>query len=107
MTTKKQLANEEMFGEEKCSGVARNRSGEGFADDGGYAGAEEFDGMHESVVAQGGDAHLETDAGDAAEGFVHLQELGGYGFGVADHERSGGAAEGFELAAGDGRPAAL
>ena len=63
--------------------------------------------MHESVVAEGGYAHLEADAGDAAEGFVHLEELGGYGFGVADHERAGGAAERFELAAGDGRPAAL
>jgi len=83
------------------------RCGKGFADDGAYAGAEEFDGVHESVVTEGGDAHLEADAGDAAESFVHLEELGGYGFGVADHECSAGAAEGFELAAGDGRPAAL
>ena len=81
--------------------------GEGFADDGGYAGAEEFDGVGEFVVGEGGYAHLEADAGDAAEGFVHVEELGGYGFGVADHECSAGAAEGFELAAGDGRPAAL
>ena len=81
--------------------------GQGFADDGGYSGAEEFDGVHEFVVGEGGDAHLEADAGDAAEGFVHLEELGGYGFGVTDHESAAGAAECFELAAGDGRPAAL
>src|SRR5438270_9884346 len=91
----------------KRSGGCGDRSGEGLADDGGYASAEEFDGMHESVVAEGGYAHLGADAGDAAEGFVHLEELGGYGFGVADHERAGGAAERFDLAAGDGRPAAL
>jgi hypothetical protein len=58
-------------------------------------------------VGEGGDAHLKADAGDAAEGFVHLEELGGYGFGVADEERAGGAAESFELAASDGGPAAL
>ncbi len=48
---------------------------EGLADDRGYLGAEEFDGVHEFVVAEGGDAHLEADARDAAEGFVHLEEL--------------------------------
>jgi hypothetical protein len=70
-------------------------------------GAEEFDGVHEFVMAEGGDAHLEADAGDAAQVFVHLEELVGYGFGVADEECAPGAAEGFELAAGDWRPAAL
>jgi hypothetical protein len=63
--------------------------------------------VHEFVMAQSGDAHLEADAGDAAEVFVHLQELGGYGFRIADEECALGAAEGFELAACDGRPAAL
>jgi hypothetical protein len=38
----------------------------GFADDGGYAGAEELDGVREFVVGEGGDAHLKADAGDAA-----------------------------------------
>jgi len=85
----------------------RRRSEQGFADDGGYAGTEEFDGVHEFVVGESGDAHLKADAGDAAEGFVHLEELGGYGFGIANHEGSGGAAEGFELAAGDWGPAAF
>src|SRR5882757_5012373 len=81
--------------------------GQGFADDGSYASAEEIDGVREFVVGQRGDAHLEADAGDAAEVFVHLEELGSYGFGIADEECALGAAEGFELAAGDGRPAAL
>ena len=35
------------------------------------------------------------------------RSFGGYGFGVADDEGAGGAAEGFELVARDGRPAAL
>jgi len=87
--------------------IISESSGEGFADDGAYSGAEEFDGVREFVVGEGGDAHLEADAGDAAQGFVHLEELGGYGLGVADEERAGGAAESFELAASDGRPAAL
>ena len=69
---------------------AENRAGrlepfrQGFADDGGYASAEELGGVEELGVGEGGDAHLKADAGDAAEGFVHLEELGGYGFGVAD-----------------------
>ena len=44
--------------------------GEGFADDGGDARAEEFDGVEELVVVEGGYAHLEADAGDASEIFV-------------------------------------
>ena len=63
--------------------------------------------MHEFVVAQGGDAHLEADAGDAAQVFVHLEELGCYGLGIADQQCAPGTAEGFELAAGDRWPAAL
>ena len=59
------------------------------------------------VVGEGGDAHLEADAGYAAESFIHLEELGGYGFGVADHEGASGAAKGFELVAGDRGPAAF
>jgi len=63
--------------------------------------------MHEFVVAEGGDAHLEADAGDAAEVLVQLQELGGYGFGVTNEERAFGAAEDFELVASDRGPAAF
>ena len=70
-------------------------------------GAEKFDGVHEFVVAEGGDAHLEADARDAAEGFIHLDDFGGHGLGVADHERAGWSAEGFELAPSDWRPAAF
>src|SRR4029077_418135 len=52
-------------------------------------------------------AHLEADAGDAAEVFVHLEELGRYGFGVADEECTLRTAEGFELIACARGPAAL
>jgi hypothetical protein len=70
-------------------------------------GAEEFDGVHEFVVAEGGDAHLEADARDAAEVLVQLKEFGGHGLGFADEECALGTAEDFELVAGDGGPAAL
>ena len=63
--------------------------------------------MGEFVVRERGDAHLEADAGDAAESFAHLEELGGYGFGVADHQCTSGAAESFKLVARDRRPAAF
>ena len=58
-------------------------------------------------MVESGDAHLKADAGDAAESFVHQQELLGYGFGVGDEEGAGGTAESFELVARDGGPAAL
>src|SRR5260370_15808351 len=41
--------------------------GEVFADDGGYAGAENFDGMHPFGGGDGGHSHLERSAGDAAQ----------------------------------------
>ena len=58
-------------------------------------------------MVEGGYAHLEADAGDAAQRLVHAEKFFGYSLGVAYHERSGGAAEGFELAARDGGPATL
>jgi hypothetical protein len=50
------------IGERKCFGILRCAQddslsnlrlglGQGFADDGGYAGAEKFDGVHQVVVA--------------------------------------------------------
>jgi hypothetical protein len=48
---------------------------ERFANDRSYFGAEEFDCVEEFVVVQGGYAHLEADSGDAAQGFVHLEEF--------------------------------
>ncbi len=77
------------------------------ADDRGYAGGEDVDGVHHLCVREGGYGHLEGDTGDSAEGLVDAEELGGYVFGVADEERAGGAAEGVVLAARRGRPAAL
>ena len=63
--------------------------------------------MGEFVVAEGSDAHLEADAGDAAESLVHLKQLGCYGLRIADEESARGTAQGFKLVAGNGRPAAL
>jgi hypothetical protein len=81
--------------------------GEGLANDWCYAGGEDVDGVHHLGVRQGGYGHLEGDTGDSAERLVDAEELGGYVFGVADEERSGGAAEGVVLAACGWRPAAL
>jgi hypothetical protein len=63
--------------------------------------------VHEVVVAEGGYAHLEAEAVDAAEGLVEAQDFFDYGVGVADDEGSGGAAESLELIARDRGPAAL
>ncbi len=49
--------------------------GEGLADDGGYTGGEDVDGVHHFGVREGGYGHLEGDAGDAAEGLVDAEEL--------------------------------
>ena len=63
--------------------------------------------MHEVVVAEGRDAHLEAEARDAAEGFVEAENFFGYGFRVADDEGSGWTSESFKLVAGDRGPAAF
>ena len=64
---------------------------QGLAEERGYLGAEELDGVHHFGVGDGGDGHLEGDAGDAAEDLVDVEDLVGDGFGVADDE---GAARG-------------
>jgi len=81
--------------------------GQGFANDGSYFRSQQFDGVHEFVVAKCGDAHLEADAGDAAERFVHLKKFSGYGFGITHHQCSGRATQRFKLRACDRRPATL
>ena len=56
---------------------------------------------------EGGDAHLEADARDAAEVFVQLEDFGCDGFGIADEECAFGTAEDLELVARDWGPAAF
>ena len=75
--------------------------------EGGDLRTEDLDGAHELCVGEGGDAHLEGDAGDAAEIVMDAEELFGDGFGVADEESAGGATLGVELRPGSGGPATL
>ena len=65
------------------SGAGGGR-GESGADGGGDLGAEDFDGAEHFGMREGGDAHLKSEAGDAAEGFVDVENFFGDGFGVAD-----------------------
>ncbi len=58
-------------------------------------------------MGEGGYGHLEVEAGDAAEGFVDVEDFLGDFFCIAYDECAGGAEECVELAASDGRPAAL
>jgi len=56
---------------------------------------------------KGGDAHLEVEPVDAAEGMVDVGDLFGDLGSVADDEGAGGTAEGIEGFTGDGWPAAF
>jgi hypothetical protein len=78
-----------------------------FADNGSEFCAEEFDGVEEFVVGEGGHGHLEVETGDAAEDFVDVENFFGNGFGVADESSAFGSAGVVELGASDGRPAAF
>ena len=69
--------------------------------------SEQFDRAHQFRVWQGRDAHLESKAGDAAQGFVHVQDFFRDRFRIAHEERSGGAEQGVEVCTGDRWPAAL
>ena len=90
--------------------VVRNRRGAGgelFTDDGRDAGSQDFDRSQHLLMRERRDAHLERDARDAAEGFVHVQYFLRDSFGVADQERTGGSAHGVELCPGSWGPAAF
>src|SRR5580693_10015881 len=63
--------------------------------------------MQHFLVREGGDAHLESDARDASESFVYIEDLFCDGFGVTDQESAGGCALCVELGAGGGGPAAF
>ena len=58
-------------------------------------------------MREGGDGHLEGDAGDSAEGVVEAEEFCGDGFRVSDEECAGGATDGVVLGARGGGPAAF
>jgi hypothetical protein len=69
--------------------------------------AEDFYGVQHFFVWQRRDTHLECDARNATENFIHVKDLFRDRFGVADQQRAGGSADGVELGACGGRPAAF
>ena len=76
-------------------------------DDRGHDGAEDLYGVQHFLVRKRRDTHLECDAGDATENFIHIKDLFRDGFSVADQQRAGRSAQGVELSACGGWPAAF
>ena len=81
--------------------------GEFFAYDRCDAGAENLDGPQHLLVRERRDTHLEGDARDAAEHFVHVEDFLRNGLGIADEQSACGSADGVELRARGRRPAAF
>src|SRR5580704_6293763 len=70
-------------------------------------GAEDLYGVQHFLVRKRRDAHLECDAGDTAENFIHVKDLFRDRFSVANQQRTGRSAQGVELSACGGWPAAF
>jgi hypothetical protein len=69
--------------------------------------AKDFYGVQHFFVWQRRDTHLECDAGDAAENFIHVKNLFRDRFGVADQQRAGRSAQGVKQSACGGWPGRL
>ncbi len=74
-------------------------------DDRCYGGAEDLYGMQHLLVWKRRDTHLECDAGDATENFIHIKDLLRDRFSIADQQCASGSALGVELSARGGWPA--
>ena len=61
-----------------------------------HVGAEDLDGVQHFLVRKRRDTHLECDAGDATENFIHIKDLFRDRFSVADQQRAGRSAQGVE-----------
>src|SRR5579864_9524960 len=81
--------------------ILPNRSGDAelFPDNRRRAFPEDFYGAQHFLMRERRDAHLECDAGDAAENFIHVKDLFRDGFSVTDEQRASRAAHGVELSA--------
>jgi len=93
--------------EEYESSGAYSGNAELVPDDRCHGGAEDFYGVQHFWVRKRRDTHLECDAGDAAENFIHVKDLFRDRFSVADQQRAGRSAQGIELSACSGWPAAF
>ena len=76
-------------------------------DDRRHLSAEDLYGVQHFLVRKRRDTHLECDAGDATENFIHVKDLFRDRFSVADQQRAGRSAQGVELSACGGWPAAF
>src|SRR5712692_7075862 len=76
-------------------------------DDRRHLSAEEFYGVQHFFMRHRRDTHLECDAGDAAENFVHVKNLFCDRFSVTDQQCTGRSADGVKLSACGGWPAAF
>src|ERR1700722_16114228 len=77
------------------------------SNDWGDLRTKNLDGTHHFLVSYGRHAHLEGDARNSAQSFVHIDNFFGDGFGIADHQGPGGSAGGVELRARGWGPAPL
>src|SRR5712692_2585051 len=76
-------------------------------DDRRHLSAEEFYGVQHFFMRHRRDTHLECDAGDAAENFIHVKDLFCDRFSVADQQCTSRSAQRVELSTCGGRPAAF
>src|SRR6267154_3212969 len=72
-----------------------------------YDRAEDLNGVQHFLVRKGRDTHLECDARDAAENFIHIEDLFRDRLGVADQQRASRSAQGVELSTCGRGPAAF
>jgi hypothetical protein len=61
--------------------------------------------MHHLGMGKGRDAHLESDASDAAQRLMNVKNLLSHSFSVTDNQRPRRTTSGIELRPGGGRPA--
>src|SRR5467141_1330551 len=93
--------------EEPESSGAHSCDAELVPDNGRHDGAEDLYGVQHFLVRKRRDTHLECDAGDAAENFIHIKDLFRDLFSVVDQQRAGRSAQGVELSACGSGPAAF
>src|SRR6266849_3124812 len=89
------------------SSGANRRDAELVPDNRCHDGAEDLYGIQHFLVRKRRDTHLERDAGDAAENFIHIKDLFRDRSSVANQQRAGRSAQGVELSACGGGPAAF
>src|SRR5258706_4716546 len=81
--------------------------GELLTDDGRDACSQYLDGSQHLLMRKRRDTHLERDASDAAEDFIHVEYFFSDSLGITNQQRPRGSAHCIELCSGRWRPAAF